>query len=258
MRSLLLLPVFVLAACRYSPSDSGTGGDTSDGGLKTSTVRGTVTVEGKSDSLHTDYSGVRIEILDTKLSAVSNQLGFWSIDSVPAGSYDILYSRDGYDSVLDYSVQVLPPVGARLGINELMQAQTVPYRIDTVWPAGPYPLILLSALDSTPTRMSSHCFAAFAGHTREVGPLDSQHDVAMFARLNSGGGNYLNFSMSRAALQQSNTLGGKRFKSGDSVYLKLYTCGTYYAPQVIYDANGTKSRWMNLRNPSPVVGFVLP
>lgn len=52
-----------------------------------------------------DHSGILVEILESSASTVTDSDGYWSFDGLPAGIYDIKYSKAGYSWTIQYNVQ---------------------------------------------------------------------------------------------------------------------------------------------------------
>ena len=244
----LLASLLLLSACRYNPT-SVVVPDTS---IQTSMVRGFVLVSGRADSLHRDYSGVKVEILGTSLFDFTNRDGEYRIPSVPPGNYTVLMSMDGYDT-LATGGYVLPPNGLYLSPrtiykplnqeNFLDSLQTIQDRLDL------YPRTLIDGEDGRGT------LTLFVGRTPDVSPLPAGHVVSM-PNVTSGTINpqtlARRLAIGTSSLYESIT-GKEGFKQGDSAYVVAYSGTAFYV-----EPNSTDLHFLNLRGRSNVRGFVVP
>lgn len=86
-----LFVLLFLAACKN---------DTIVQNTDSGSFRGNVALVSAMGDTLSNYSGVTIRIEGTPFQATSNTVGDWEIDNVPAGIYNLLLSKPGFDTLL--------------------------------------------------------------------------------------------------------------------------------------------------------------
>ncbi|HET9135863.1 MAG TPA: carboxypeptidase-like regulatory domain-containing protein [Candidatus Kapabacteria bacterium] len=66
----------------------------------TGTLKGLIVLYDSSGQLVSDKSGVRIELVGTNFSAVTDTGGLWMIENLPSRTYDLKFSKPGYGTLL--------------------------------------------------------------------------------------------------------------------------------------------------------------
>jgi hypothetical protein len=86
----LLLALILLGACKNTTTvvESETG-----------TLQGNVALVTALGDTLPNYAGVTIKIQGTSFEATSNATGGWEMDNVPAGIYNVLLSKPGFDTL---------------------------------------------------------------------------------------------------------------------------------------------------------------
>jgi hypothetical protein len=89
----ILLAVALLGSCKSSTS-------TGESNAVTGTFKGNVAlVDARGDTLP-NYSGATVSIEGTSFQATSNDTGEWEIDNVPAGVYNLILTKPGFDTLV--------------------------------------------------------------------------------------------------------------------------------------------------------------
>jgi hypothetical protein len=66
----------------------------------TGTLKGLIMLYDSSGQLVSDKSGVRIELVGTNFSAVTDTGGLWVIENLPSRTYDLKFSKAGYSTIM--------------------------------------------------------------------------------------------------------------------------------------------------------------
>jgi hypothetical protein len=237
----LAFVLVVTASCRYSPSDSDT-----DATIRTSTLRGWLTLEGREDSIHRDHSGAKVELLGTRLSGYTDAQGYFEIAGIPNGSYTILMSAPGFDTAAKEGSVILAPYG-KVVTDMLEPATSQSIVLDSISALVPYYTFVYARSSG------SYPILMFFGRTREVDARWENHVLSQSKSIDQFSGATGTIVL-HSTLQYPYVPPGKTgFRSGDSVYAVAYT-GSYQ----VLDTATRSYRWMNLRNKSNVIGFKIP
>jgi hypothetical protein len=59
-------------------------------------IIGSVRLFDQNDNPLTNGSGLTVTIAQTNVSTVTNELGKWKLDSIPFGTYDLIFTKSGY------------------------------------------------------------------------------------------------------------------------------------------------------------------
>jgi hypothetical protein len=121
---LFLLFAMAFASCS-SPSDPPAATSTGE------TLTGTVAAYASASATMLSPSGVQISIQSTPYQAVADTAGHFTIDNIPAGVYNIIFWKPGYDSMI-YPVHHIIGVGTDI-IND---AYIVQESTDTISMTG--------------------------------------------------------------------------------------------------------------------------
>jgi len=89
----IFVAVALLGSCKSSTS-------TGESTAVTGTFKGNVAlVDARGDTL-SNYTGATVNIEGTSFHATSNATGDWEIDNVPAGVYNIILTKPGFDTLV--------------------------------------------------------------------------------------------------------------------------------------------------------------
>lgn len=97
--TILLCGIF---ACHESPTTSIAPPTAS---VPTGTLKGGITVRDQNLDPATDASGVTVTFEGSGYSTFTDSEGLWSMDSLPSGTYDITYSKQGYGTIRQFGYQ---------------------------------------------------------------------------------------------------------------------------------------------------------
>jgi hypothetical protein len=195
-----------------------------------------------SDSIHRDHSGVRVELLKTKHATVADRNGYWRIDSIPAGFYDVCFSRAGYDTIIHLYQPIFAPAGR--GFLDIIELR---------WRKGGS-LFFNSAAWQTQSDAGAWLyskpegnvwvFELYLGRSRSVSPVYGAFDAHY--RYSFRPGESVIF-VRDARLRQDG------FRPGDSVYAVAY-----YQDSIGIDGSTGTARYINSRCISNTIGFRIP
>jgi hypothetical protein len=259
-RSLLALSLLLLLACREESSTA------PPAERPLFTVRGWASYRDQPDSLAHDYSGIHVTLVGTSYEGFTDTSGAFRIDSVEAGRYVVLFSSPGYDTMVYSNLDLLvgAPFGAVLSERSLHPRSDIHVTFDSV--QVEYNSLGVYAHVTQPDSFMGYAYAytqAFFGRTREVsGDWESYEAYDWLDLVGSSTGDSVQFTtfIELDSLRYPHVPFGKHgFNSGDSVYLVTYDIGrelAYYSWYIL--PNSRKIHWLNLRNRSNVVGFVMP
>ncbi|HET9135481.1 MAG TPA: hypothetical protein VFO76_02495 [Candidatus Kapabacteria bacterium] len=99
LRKILPVLLLVLIYGCGSSDESGTDTNNNSNGGTTGTLKGAVSLLDTTGLIASDKSGVKVELLGTSFSAVSDADGIWSIPNLPSRTYTLCYSKPGYDTI---------------------------------------------------------------------------------------------------------------------------------------------------------------
>jgi hypothetical protein len=234
-----------MCSCTSSTGQETGGIDTQ----KTSTLITTMYCPGALDyslgSVTIDGLGRRARFDATSLT--------WQFDSVPAGSYDLLYSMPGYDTLIQHGVEVLAPSGKRAAKAVLSKQKEVSFNlsrvfVDTMRSPGPY-VVIEGEREGPGTNNDLHLF--FLGKHWDVSPVDGQYAFWRVSGTFSWGTGRV-ISLSRSSVFPANAPSPcPGFIPGDSLYGVLY-----HGTRAGYYRDSGWPRFLNLRRISNVVGTV--
>ena len=200
-----------------------------------------------------DYSGATIALEGTSLFGMTDSVGYWKIDSVPAGVYNIIASKPGFDSGFVPGVEVNPPTGRFLERDIQLRTPWVHYyqlknlRIRNEGNGDLYVFDLTQTVGDELFRSVE----VFCGSSRDVSPERNMFQLSVSAYL-SGSPNSLSGSvyLSRASLLGMFVESPFRgFATGDSIYFAIFTVDD----RGHYPSTGWP-RYMNFRRRSNAIG----
>jgi hypothetical protein len=244
LRAIACVVVLILPfGCGYNPTNPPYTPPSS------STLSGTVILDGRMDSAFTALGGTRVALEGVEHYTVSLPNGSYRIDSVPPGVYTAIFSHPEYDSVAVQNLAILPPTGLTLLPTRLDQRLNAssPLRLDSAGVQGADLWLYGRVNDNWMTY-----FVLYFNHSPTVSANSGEHVVAYERSLiTDSDPAYLQIAAS--ALRTPALEADVHFRSGDSVFVVAYTFrGTRFA------RDSHELERMNLRNKSNVLGFVMP
>jgi hypothetical protein len=191
---------------------------------------------------------VRVDLIGSGLSGYADSVGVIRIDNVPRGSYVSQFTAIGYDTATGSACKIFPPQG---WIEEEAQNLRLSSSLRMVLISMEVLARDLLALQISGSSPGAAEVVFYAGTSKNVSARWDDHEL----RLGPWDYQTPEWRMDASLFYSTSYLGSAKrgFKSGDSVYLIAYTCRN-----VTYDSTTGYSRVMNLRNPSNVIGFVMP
>ena len=112
----ILLALLFLSLCCFGCSSTDMNPASGSNGVPVGTLKGTVSLIDTVSQHVVDKSGVLVELLGTSYSAITDTGGLWSIPNLPSRTYNIKYSKPGYDP---YKVQVAFLGGATVWLDSV-------------------------------------------------------------------------------------------------------------------------------------------
>jgi len=103
-KSFITLLLFITACGKNSPHNSVTVPDLILAANNRGNITGTVLLYNNEGTVNADNSGITVSIDNNNVSTKTGADGKWTLDSIPSGTYDITYSKDGYGSVKSMGV----------------------------------------------------------------------------------------------------------------------------------------------------------
>ena len=76
--------------------------------------------------------GIKVWLPGTKFQTFTDSLGYWRIDSIPAGIYDINFYKPGFDTTERYAFQFVGNGSIYAGVDNILQIPEASRRIDSV------------------------------------------------------------------------------------------------------------------------------
>ncbi|MGE3801407.1 MAG: carboxypeptidase-like regulatory domain-containing protein [Candidatus Kapaibacterium sp.] len=120
---LTLITLTTLNSCGSDPSDPSN--------RLTGVLTGKVIVYDQYGNREQDKSGVKVEVDGTSYTGISEPDGYWHIENLPAGTYVITMSKDGYSQYKHYAY---PFVGGGEGFVHQTDLHQIPtYKIESFW-----------------------------------------------------------------------------------------------------------------------------
>ncbi len=108
MKTSINLPSFfvLLASCCWfcSCKSTSVASDVTDGSLT-----GAVTIDGTTGSPDSNSEGVSVALDGTNFTTQTDSTGFWRIDNIKGGNYDVVVSKAGYGICRFYGITVEGP-----------------------------------------------------------------------------------------------------------------------------------------------------
>jgi hypothetical protein len=230
------------------------------------------------------FSGIKVSVLGTGVSAMTDDSGYYTLQNVPQGTYNIKISKSGYGDILWKSVTITgggnvpinwvygPEYVTLMEVSNAVATITSAYVVDTI-PVSNYPSIhheylVVQGNFSPIVPWYSH-LAVYFSHTSDVsqepGRYSSfvyagwlyQFDDAMVSQI-SPFDTLTNSFRYGISLSKITAFG---FHSGDSIYIATYGAPYYgYTPAGDYFDPDYQQYVLTALNytPSPVVGIKLP
>jgi hypothetical protein len=130
----------------------------------TGNIRGNIALFNASGDTLSSYAGSTVLIQGTSLQATSNATGDWEIDNIPAGVYNVAFTKPGFDTLVVPQYQ-FSGAGTSFLMSNAIQA--IP-------------------LDSLPLTLTNSGYSALAGFTPEGDSIIIYHGSIDFAGNLSG------------------------------------------------------------------------
>ncbi|MCB0710833.1 MAG: carboxypeptidase regulatory-like domain-containing protein [Ignavibacteriae bacterium] len=242
---LTLITLTTLSSCGSDPSDPGN--------RLTGVLTGKVIVYDQYGNKEQDLSGVKVEVDGTSYKGISEQDGYWHIENLPAGTYVITMSKDGYSQ---YKYYAYPFVGGGEGfLNETAIYQIPTYKIESLWMGyvdtttrRTDTLVYDSATgkayhDVKDTLVSVEPYFVAYGRMNQPPPVNNYQSLILFSGRNpdvsSAPGKYEHLEILRSESESQDfdfklnvTL--TYYSAGETIYLRAYPIasaayGSYYS-----------------------------
>jgi len=130
----------------------------------TGSIRGNIALFNASGDTLSNYAGVTAQIQGTSFQATSNAVGDWEIDNIPAGVYNVSFTKLGFDTLVIPQYQ-FSGAGTSFLLSNAIQA--IP-------------------MDSLPLTLSNSGYSALAGFTSSGDSIIIYHGSIDFTGNLSG------------------------------------------------------------------------
>jgi hypothetical protein len=264
--SLVLVALVIFDSCNNPPSAIGTGAN----------ATGRVIL---AQAIYTQtplpYSGVTVTLEGTNYSTVTDDSGYYSFQAIPAGSYNVLFSKPGYGSVRLFSMKdSLSETGStHWGTQTMFKIATIVTTLQSVSIGEDLDIqeeaIFLKGafIPDTSIFWRDYSIAMFWSHTPDVsstpghysGFFTLENDLIMGAFFNDALGTF-------SGVIPADWWLNSHLNSGDSIYFAVYgaPCYNSYYPYngLYYDYFDPTIKQGVLtsinQTPSPVFGTTIP
>ena len=226
-------------------------------------VRGWVSLHVPSDTTILDLSGISVR-LGESLQTQTRPDGSYLFEGLAGGSYPILAWREGYDTSFVQQVLVLPPAGAaapEIVLDPVLDQQATLGRVG--YDSNGVVVWIETNLSSTYRRQYRNA-QIFIGRNPNVSADWNEHELYMDAYWDSS------YHMTKVGLAAYNLSwadevkrqpGKARLQAGDSAYAVMYFRDAleFRSDRLpFFDWSRGSYRYLNLRNPTNTVGFIVP
>ena len=216
--SFVLLIISVPSLFINCEGPSGPPGNTGPpGSVLTGTISGFVYLA-DPDTIYTDHSGVIIQIENTAFTTSTDSNGRWSIDELPAGTYNVLLSKNGFGYYKYTSVQFIGGGEYYIGTRFLISIPNLTVGLDSTI-TSQFNVLILGTLYNQIPEADYHRVLIFFGVSDSVSS-DPKYYKYLQIETNPVG----SFSNS----VKINSLKEIGFKSGDIIYVSAYASIEFY------------------------------
>ena len=235
-------------------------------------ITGNVKIFDENGTALSDLSGAFISIKGTNYSTSSDANGKWTLANVEPGTFDFIFSKPGYDSLIIYGITfagngtlLLNPSYALSStyIFNIDQFNTYSWPPDNIqyWPISKItdvkftqPVIgnsfVPDSIKYLEIKMQCNNSCNYAIAFTSLQPGVSIYSFKNFLSLYSD----FNSSTKIITLKYSSDNLTSEYKSGDKVYIRIYPGNGGYTQDL---RNGEK-HWVHLGDPAPEVSFIVP
>ena len=243
---LLFVAVVVFNSCKTQP--------TAPAG--TATIIGRVLLAQSYFQYTPAYGGINVTIEGTNFSGLTDDSGYYTINSVPTGTYNVLFSKSGYGDVRLFSMSVTGGGNAPVYFHPTQyNTYTMLYKIpnivtslreveikDTTLPTEEQITYLIAKGNISPGPLMNQLYggiAVYVSHSSDVSNLLGHYATFFYdGELGLGYANYPIDTTTESFIfgipQYNLTSAG--FNSGDSIYVATYGAPLYnYPPGDYYD-----------------------
>ena len=284
----ILLFAFISLLLITSCSDNNNNIAGSDPG----TIIGKVNLNDEYGTALPDFSGVNISIKGTKYSTTSDAAGKWTLANVEAGTYDIIFNKPGYDSLLIFAYSFAGNGTALLnpqfslnttGVNNIdgLTNYSWPPNNNVNWPVNKTPVVKFSEpvfskgyiADSTfyPDSLGSGVWVIKKSLLLTIPSDQEYYNITLFTSKQPNTSKYsydnvwsLSFNFyAEAKYDKVNKLINMKipeewinqvFKTGDKMFARIYPGDGGYTE----DLRNSEKHWVHLGEPAKEVSFIVP
>lgn len=254
LRSLFLLwlaALGLLASCHHAdeptPQAAGPAG-----------ITGTVQVRNQQGQVQS-AAGVTVTVADSSpgISTTTGSDGRFVLPRLPAGSYDLLFSRSGLSTFALLGVPH-PKADSTTQLPHvftLAEASSIQAADLAVVPSSRTDEVALKMTVRSPQPVTDYTRLVYVSTKPNVSMLNTRVCLVLFGGTSTPGASFTTtWTLDRADLQR----GGYTFASGTKLYAVLYGAGPF-ASQYIDPATGsTTTCYHPNMTPSSVVSFTMP
>ncbi len=206
---------------------------------------GIVTLLDRRGDTVSDRSGVRVECVGTPFSTMTDKLGNWMLHGLTTSTYQLRFSKEGYDSWEDRQFHFISGGVVRYNTSEekiyLMQFNTAKVILDSLSPSRK--LYGHATIDSTYENMVVYTLIYY-GKDSNINPLDPA------SYLEIGVGSITSFYNDERYSKFHVTLNPHTLTYGDTIYIRVFPylqlSSPYLAQHTIYDPITNKYIQTNL------------
>ncbi|MFI5201824.1 MAG: carboxypeptidase-like regulatory domain-containing protein [Candidatus Kapaibacterium sp.] len=265
--SLLIAGIAVFNSCKTQPTAP----------TETATIEGRVMLMQNYWQHLPPFGGVNVTIEGTNFSAVTDDSGYYTLQDVPTGTYNVLFSKSGYGEVRLFSMSVTGGGNAPfyfynnqyyttlIKISNLVTTIREVEIKDTTLPTEEETTYLIAKGEVTPNPLINQLYdgiAVYLSHTSDVSSLQGHYTTFFY---NDGLDNPSSYPIDTTKETfvfgiTQNDLRSAGFNSGDSIYVATYGAPLYEFPPGDYYDPGINQKVLSSANqtPSPVIGVKLP
>lgn len=254
MKVLTILPmvfvVFVAVGC--SNSDTGTTADGSVGNLK-----GQIRILYDSNG-HTlqNLSGVTVSAEGTTISGISDSTGIWELRNLPTRTYNLRFSKPGFETMYDMGYSYVGGATSwYTDVQQLTQRPPFTYTFDFfVLPTGSnynYGKIFAHLPNTIPDSVYIAMSAIFSTSA----DLDISDPLSYQLRIGMGSKMYFHDDKEKSFTADSWPLNNSTFRSGQTVYCRLYAD---FFLDAYFDIEKAKTVYVGSGAGSNVLSAIMP
>jgi hypothetical protein len=187
--------------------------------LPVGTIQGAVFLAGP-DTAYAERSSVRVQLVGTNFSTTTDALGRWSIDNVPTRTYDIKFSREGFEELTLIGQMFVGGGVVSVKSVYLYKVPTCPMILDEVRQEGEYLRAYAHASCKANLRRDNAVF--FVSNSPEVS--STNYSYAVYNASQSVGGVIVGFM----PLESIRLDPYSQLRLEDSIYVVAYNSGGGY------------------------------